>query len=110
MQFSVLSSRFSVLSWIKNESRSLAALEMTLALPPESIQTVAARSLRRDEEKHEAVGHRQLAFVHDGPEAGRGVHHEVGGRHLARGDKRRHPGKQSHRNQNAAGKLDDPAH
>src|SRR5205823_7930755 len=81
----VLCGRFST----RNEKRETRneKLATSHCLSPHPIQTKRPSAVRCDVEEHEAIGHRQLAFVDDGPESVRSMRHEVGRGHRARGKK-----------------------
>ena len=63
----------------------------------------ARRSSRKRKQKRTAFS---PLFI-DGPDRLRRVRHEVGGRHLARGDERRGPGEETDGDEQAADELDD---
>lgn len=84
-----------------------AACRQLLLASQQAIEAIRAGSVGSHEEKKEAVGHGELALVHDGPEAVWRVHLEVSHGHLAAGQKRRDAGEQSEGDQQAAAELDD---
>src|SRR6266403_2753326 len=57
-------------------------------------------------EEHEAVKHRQLAAVEQGPEASSGVRPEIGECHLAAKNERARPREQPEEQQRAADQLE----
>src|SRR2546421_11813130 len=66
-----------------------------------SIHTPAASSRHCQIKEDKAVEHGQFAFVEDGPEAPRGVCHEVGYGHLSGQNKGSRPGEQAKQNKQA---------
>src|ERR1700756_3597116 len=73
------------------------------------VEAPDAGAVRGDEEEQEAVEHRQLALVLDGPQAVVRVRREIGDGHLAAGDERRNPGEEPDGDQKAADQLDTSA-